>query len=78
MAIMNQTCGTMNPSVRVTRSSGAGIQARIVQLRATLRTWRRRHTNRQALYSLDERTLRDVGLTVQQVQFEMHKPFWQE
>jgi uncharacterized protein YjiS (DUF1127 family) len=41
-------------------------------------TWRRRARERRELTQLDHRTLRDLGLSESQVQFELNKPFWRE
>lgn len=41
-----------------------------------LGTWRRRARERRELASLDHRTIRDVGLSPSEVQFEASKPFW--
>jgi uncharacterized protein YjiS (DUF1127 family) len=43
---------------------------------ATLREWRRRSVNRSQLASLDERTLRDIGLDPGIVDYEMRQSFW--
>lgn len=45
-------------------------------LRGTLRTWRRRIRERDAMATLTERDLRDARLTRADVQAEMCKPFW--
>jgi uncharacterized protein YjiS (DUF1127 family) len=41
-----------------------------------LATWRRRAKERQEIANLDHRTLRDLGLSASEVQFEANKPFW--
>lgn len=41
-----------------------------------LATWRRRATERRELSSLDARTIRDLGLSTGEIQFEASKPFW--
>lgn len=41
-----------------------------------LATWRRRAKERRELASLDHRTLRDLGISSTDVQFEANKPFW--
>ena len=43
-----------------------------------LNTWRRRARERQELSTLDRRTLRDLGLSPSEVNFEANKPFWRE
>ena len=48
-------------------------------VRASLRLialWRERARQRQALASLDERLLRDIGLTPYDAAYECNKPFW--
>jgi len=40
--------------------------------------WRRRIRDRQALALMDERSLRDVGLTRYDALYEVRKPFWRE
>ena len=46
------------------------------QVFATIRTWIDRSRQRQHLAELDSRLLRDVGLTAEQVEHEISKPFW--
>jgi uncharacterized protein YjiS (DUF1127 family) len=43
---------------------------------ATLREWRRRRVARCELASLDERTLRDIGLDRGVVDYEVSRSFW--
>ena len=45
-------------------------------LRATLKRWRERARQRRALATLDERTLRDIGITRYDAIRESGKPFW--
>ena len=47
-------------------------------VRATLREWRRRKNGRLELARLDERMLRDIGLTRSDVDCESNKPFWRK
>jgi uncharacterized protein YjiS (DUF1127 family) len=47
------------------------------KIRAALKEWAQRSRSRHELTSLDERHLRDVGLTRVDVQKESIKPFWQ-
>ena len=42
----------------------------------TLLTWQERAAQRSALTSLDERMLRDIGLTRADVLMEAERPFW--
>lgn len=50
----------------------------LVRALATVRQWPQRLRQRQALACLDERLLRDVGLTVDQAREEASKPFWRD
>ena len=43
----------------------------------TLATWRERAKQRRELANLDYRTMRDLGISPTDVQFEANKPFWQ-
>jgi uncharacterized protein YjiS (DUF1127 family) len=43
---------------------------------ATLREWRHRRVARRELASLDERTLRDIGLDPGVVDYEVRRSFW--
>jgi uncharacterized protein YjiS (DUF1127 family) len=45
---------------------------------AALREWRRRKNGRREAARLDERMLRDIGLTRFDVEYEINKPFWRE
>jgi uncharacterized protein YjiS (DUF1127 family) len=43
-----------------------------------LGTWRRRIQERRAFAHLDQRDLRDMGLSRWEVEREVAKPFWRE
>lgn len=45
---------------------------------AMLREWRRRSRSRAALAALDDRMLRDIGVTRCDARREIDKPFWRE
>jgi uncharacterized protein YjiS (DUF1127 family) len=45
---------------------------------ATLREWRRRIRSRQELARLDDRMLKDIGLSHAEREFLANKPFWRE
>ncbi len=45
---------------------------------ATMREWRRRSRDRAQLAALDERMLRDIGLTRGHAEFLANKAFWRE
>ena len=51
----------------------SGLVARIGDL---FRTWRRRIEERQAFAHLDQRDLRDMGLSQWEVETALAKPFW--
>ena len=44
----------------------------------TLREWRQRARDRSQLAQLDDRMLRDIGLTRADAEFLSNKPFWRE
>jgi uncharacterized protein YjiS (DUF1127 family) len=44
----------------------------------TLHVWRERVRARHELSRLDERSLRDIGLTAANREFLVNKPFWRE
>ncbi len=46
------------------------------RLMSVLRFWRRRRRDRRELTRLDERTLKDIGLTRSDAEFLINKPFW--
>jgi uncharacterized protein YjiS (DUF1127 family) len=46
------------------------------RLTATLKLWRRRIVEREQLARLDERELRDIGVSAATVAAELDKPFW--
>jgi uncharacterized protein YjiS (DUF1127 family) len=45
---------------------------------ASLREWRRRTRERAELAALDDRMLKDIGLTRVDAEFLSNKPFWRE
>jgi uncharacterized protein YjiS (DUF1127 family) len=46
------------------------------RLLALLKTWQRRMRDRRALATMDERSLRDLGLSRYDAFYEARKPFW--
>ncbi len=48
------------------------------RLGATLGRWRKRIEEREQLARLDERSLRDIGLSRSAIEAELRKPFWRE
>lgn len=68
----------------IRRSPGGGAVASLLRfvdgglehLVEKLFTWQRRLIDRRSLESLDERMLRDIGVTRADVHQEASKPFW--
>jgi uncharacterized protein YjiS (DUF1127 family) len=59
------------------RSAAVGrIRAAPVGIVGLFREWRRRARSRAELAALDDRTLRDIGLTRVDLWREIDKPFW--
>jgi uncharacterized protein YjiS (DUF1127 family) len=54
------------------------VRAVVVGLPDTLYTWQQRHRMRRELLSLDERLLRDMGLSRYDAAREGRRPFWKE
>jgi len=52
------------------------VRIALQDLFATLRTWRERIRARRALAAIDERSLREAGLSSAQAEYEMKQPFW--
>jgi uncharacterized protein YjiS (DUF1127 family) len=57
-------------------TSRAPLAGTFTVLNQIFSTWRRRARERQELTHLDHRTLRDLGLSASEIQFEANKPFW--
>jgi uncharacterized protein YjiS (DUF1127 family) len=55
---------------------GAAAVGAVRRTVSTLRLWRERAHQRRALAMLDDRLLRDIGLTRFDVANEIRKPFW--
>jgi uncharacterized protein YjiS (DUF1127 family) len=52
-----------------------GFVKRLVE---RLATWRRRSVERDQLARLDDRELRDIGVSRSLIYWELAKPFWRE
>ena len=63
--------------VRQHGATGA-LMAAAHRIPAAIREWRRRMRDRARLAELDERMLRDIGLTRADTEFLINKPFWRE
>ena len=57
-------------------SSKAPLAGTYTAFNQILAGWRRRARERRELATLDSRTIRDLGLSRSDVQFEVNKPFW--
>lgn len=50
----------------------------LARLSAMVAAWRRRLAERALLARMDEREIRDLGITVSDVMIEINKPFWRD
>jgi len=57
-------------------SSKAPLAGTYTALNQIFATWRQRARSRKELAQLDTRSLRDLGLSASDVNFEINKPFW--
>ena len=57
-------------------SSKAPLAGTFAAFSRTFAAWRQRAKERKELSTLDARTLRDLGLSASDVNFEVNKPFW--
>ncbi len=57
------------------RRAASNVAGRVL---AALREWRRRARDRAELAKLDDRMLRDIGMTRGDAEFLSNKPFWRE
>ena len=65
----------LSPVPQEARGVVNGFAGRVL---ATFGEWRRRAHDRAQLAKLDDRTLRDIGLTQADAEFLSSKPFWRE
>ena len=54
------------------------LRAAVGRLAGTLQLWRRRSRERAQLATLDDRMLRDIGVSRADIWDEIHKPFWRK
>ena len=57
-------------------SSKAPLAGTFTAFNQILATWRRWTRERHELANLDPRTIRDLGISPSEIQFEANKPFW--
>jgi len=60
------------------RRTRGGLTVAARRALATLREWRRRAHDRAEIAKLDDRMLKDIGITRADAEFLSNKPFWQE
>jgi uncharacterized protein YjiS (DUF1127 family) len=61
-----------------TRSAGTATLGLIAQsITVALQEWWERNRQRRSLGRLDDRLLKDIGLSRADVEHELSKPFWQ-
>jgi len=72
------SCGDQIPRETEWQASPRQLSGFLIGVRATLREWRQRRNGRLELARLDERMLRDIGLTRVDADHEINKPFWRE
>ena len=71
-------CADRIPLERQWQASPHRLRGFLSGVRAVLREWRQRKNARLELARLDQRILRDIGLTRGDVEYEINKPFWRE
>jgi uncharacterized protein YjiS (DUF1127 family) len=59
-------------------SSRAPLAGTYTAFKHVLHAWRQRARERDELAHLDERSLRDLGLSASTAEFEVNKPFWRD
>ena len=64
----------ISPILHPSRTIGAGVFA---QGRNILRQWWKRYQSREQLLRLDDRLLKDIGLTRAEAHLEGRKSFWE-
>ena len=72
------SCADRIPQETEWQASPRKLSGFLIGVRATLREWRLRRNGRLELARLDERMLRDIGLTRVDADYEINKPFWRE
>jgi len=58
------------------RNAGRSLRQALRLVRSTLQQWARRRRGRAELARLDDRMLRDIGVTPGDAWREINKPFW--
>jgi uncharacterized protein YjiS (DUF1127 family) len=76
-AITHGALSFLHPSPKPNHVTGSAVGMR-QRITRTLRLWRRRMRERDALQRLSDRDLRDIGATRADIAWEMSQPFWRE
>ena len=66
------------PQIVPRRAMRRSLREALTAVLAVLQKWRRRSRQRAELARLDERMLRDIGVTPGDVWHEINKPFWRQ
>jgi uncharacterized protein YjiS (DUF1127 family) len=69
-------CGGALPSLPRAAKTPSGLVDAILRLFATLALWQERAAQRYRLLGLDERMLKDLGISRADVEREAAKPVW--
>jgi uncharacterized protein YjiS (DUF1127 family) len=59
-------------------SSKAPLAGTFTAFSQIFATWRQRARSRRELAQLDARSIRDLGLSASDINFEVNKPFWRD
>lgn len=78
LPLHNVPCAGQIPRERQWQASSRSLIGLLSGAGAVLHEWRRYKNSRSELSRLDERMLRDIGLTRFDAEYEMNKPFWRE
>lgn len=76
MTMTTREVGSALARTRVRRTPSA--TSLFKSLAGTAAAWRRRLAERALLARMDEREIRDLGISVSDVMMEINKPFWRE
>ena len=69
---------TTNTMSLIETGARGSFRRHVGRVDSTLKEWAERRQSRRTLAMMDARTLRDIGLSVSDRQYECAKPFWRE
>ena len=78
MSHYRSSLGTELPTFQSLVHRPAPRPTLMARIAATLRTWRQRRAARHELTRIDARSLRDVGIAPELVDYEIAQPFWRD